>query len=121
MFVLSVLTDSVFFSCRLHPVWFVFLPTRLIPIFRVQFHTCAILHWSFTLTKAQLDDTKDKDERFPPGCTVTFNFDKNRTPPDDSDDNFGAALAHAYSTVERLVLGIKLPTCLKYIGPPEIS
>ena len=76
---------------------------KLVPMFRVQFHTCAMKHWSFTLTKAQLDDTKDKDERFPPACTVTFNFDPKQTPPDDSEDNFGAGLAHTYSTVNRNV------------------
>lgn len=78
-----------------------FKKEELQPIFRCQFNSMAMTGAnaeSVTFTKAELDDTKPKDTRFPDDATVTFNFDLKRTPPDTSTDNFGEMICHKYQS-----------------------
>eukprot|EP00039_Didymoeca_costata_P019082 m.336157 g.336157 ORF g.336157 m.336157 type:complete len:641 (-) comp17773_c0_seq1:1032-2954(-) len=71
---------------------------KLVPMFRCQFHTCGIKSKKLVFKKDDLDDTKGKDKQFPEAFTVTFSFNMEKSPPDNSKDNFGAALAKSYAT-----------------------
>lgn len=68
-------------------------------MWRLQFHTMMMAEGQYKITfrTDELDDAK----HFPPHCTLTFVFDKIRTPEDTNVGmNYGAALARGYQTAE---------------------